>query len=424
MNAKTVEVMAIRAKEIKGRVSFFIIVALLAVPVFADQNAIKHDLEQTLLGKTFVSKIVFGGRAVPAGYQLDHGVNTLVYPESGEVRYRIESGVFREDVEASRMQRRFNAGTAFKVSGVEVKDDRLELKLESGSGDSARLKLMLGAGWQSRVDAAAVLAQLANIFVIDQQQVPSQAPATAATSTTAQLERLGTTQTNEYRRNPSAPKIEGRISDEDLHAIMVEFDDETRRSLAAPLGALSQEAVVLSRELNTCQKAYKLQGIYQLQNQLGKAMQPRNVGDVIQMNELVKACVDTAQREFYDNGGGGCRFNCSNAYSEAHSAADQLRSPSVRNETKSVDMDVMTERQRREPLELARAAVIHVEQTLDKGDLITAYQEYQHLPSDARIVSVAALQHYLQLADNFRQDLASYAQLSRSAPQGNASAAE
>src|SRR5271156_4553363 len=167
MNARTVEVMAIRVKEIKGRVSFFIIVALLAVPVFADQNAIKHDLEQTLLGKTFVSKIVFGGRAIPPGYQADYSVNTLVYPESGEVRFRIEWGMMRADIRPQQMQRKFDAGTSFKVSSVEVKDDRLELKLESGSGDSARLKLMLGADWQSRVDAAAVLAQLANIFAID-----------------------------------------------------------------------------------------------------------------------------------------------------------------------------------------------------------------------------------------------------------------
>ena len=51
----------------------------------------------------------------------------------------------RLEVEPTEMERRFDRGTSFRVANIDVKDERVELKLESGSGDPAKLKLTLGA---------------------------------------------------------------------------------------------------------------------------------------------------------------------------------------------------------------------------------------------------------------------------------------
>src|SRR5208337_2868647 len=68
------------------------------IALAGENKALKAELENQLSGKTVVSKIVFGGRAVPPGYQGDYPVNTLVYPETGAVTYRVEWGVMRADV--------------------------------------------------------------------------------------------------------------------------------------------------------------------------------------------------------------------------------------------------------------------------------------------------------------------------------------
>ncbi len=138
------------------------------IALAGENKALKADLESQLVGKTVVSKIIFGGKAVPPGYQGDYPVNTLVSPDTGAVTYRVEWGVMRAEVGEREMVRRFESGTSFRVSGIEMKDDRLEIKLDGGGG-SARLKLMLGAGWQSKLDAASVQAQLARVFVLEQQ---------------------------------------------------------------------------------------------------------------------------------------------------------------------------------------------------------------------------------------------------------------
>jgi hypothetical protein len=133
----------------------------------------KSDIERTIVDKDVVSKIMFGGKATPRGYSAPYPVNTLVNPETGQVTFRVEWGLMRAEVSPPEMLRRFDRGTSFHVANAEFKDDRLELKLDNPSGDSARLKLMLGPGWQKKLDLAAVQAALARIFVFGQQ--PQQA---------------------------------------------------------------------------------------------------------------------------------------------------------------------------------------------------------------------------------------------------------
>jgi TPR repeat protein len=146
------------------------------VAVAGENKPLKGELQTELAGKTVISRIVFGGRAVPQGYQFDYPVNTLVFPDTESVTYRVEWGVMRAEIGESQMLRRFESGTSFRVTGVDAKDDRLELKLE-GSGGSARLKLMLGAGWQSKLDSASVQAQLGRVFVFEQWPAPVSAAA-------------------------------------------------------------------------------------------------------------------------------------------------------------------------------------------------------------------------------------------------------
>src|SRR5271167_4968309 len=140
----------------------------------ADGKTLKSDLELALVGQSVVSRILFGGKAVPSGATVGYPVNTVVFPDSSQVSYRVEWGLIREDVSPNRMARHFDPGTSFRVASVEIKDDRLELKLLSGNGDSAKLKLMLGASWQSKFDSQSVLSQLSNIFVFDEAQQPKQ----------------------------------------------------------------------------------------------------------------------------------------------------------------------------------------------------------------------------------------------------------
>ena len=146
---------------------------LFTMQLSAQNKALKDELEHSLSGTTLISTILFGGSAVPRGHQSDCPVNTLVYPDSREVTYRLESRV-RTNIAAQEMQRYFDRGTSFHVSSIDLKDDWLEINLESARGDSARLRLMLGAGWQSKFDSSSIQAQMARVFVFDQQPQPKQ----------------------------------------------------------------------------------------------------------------------------------------------------------------------------------------------------------------------------------------------------------
>jgi hypothetical protein len=393
----------------------------------ADRKTLKSDLEGALVGQSVISRITFGGKAIPPGARADYPVNTVVYPDSGQVAFRVEWGLMRVDVSPAQMQRRFDRGTSFRVTGIEIKDDRLELKLQSGSGDSARLKLMLGAGWQSKFDLQSVQSQLSRIFVLDQVHQPQQQTVnTTPVSNATPSAFLSTTSATQYQHDPNAPKREGRISDGDLRTVMAEFDEDMRHVFST----LSQDSSALSQGLLTFQQAYSgrsdyasrplLQDILRLQDRLGKNMQPQSDDDVIAINEVFKRCVRISQL-------GQARDEQGNLYGAGRNSASfqpMLLSNSAAEVSSNVQRDVAVERQQRQPIERARTAVINVEQALDRGDLIAASQNYQQMVSDSQTVQVSALQHYLQLTVAFRQDIASYEQGSRLAHHRDLSASE
>jgi len=405
---------------ISGRIPGILVACSLALTIFFNQQAhakdkvLKGELEHLLSDKTMVSKIIFGGKGTPREYQMDYPVNTLVYPDSGGVTYRVEWGVMRTEIGTQEMLRSFDRGTSFHVSGIDLKDDRLELKLKSGSGDSAKLKLMLGAGWQSKFDSSSVQAQLARVFVFDQQPQPTQGT-TVAGGSIAPSAPVSAASMNEYQRDPNAPKIEGRVSEDDFRTVMAAFDEEVRSALST----LSQDAAILSRSLLAYQRAYKgnsdnasqpqLQAISRLQDRLGKSIQPQRDDDVIEMNEVFKRCVRLAQL-------GQARDEQGHLYGagrDSESFQRLLLSDSAVDVSGKVQKDVEAERAQRAIIDRARTAVISVEQSLDKGDLIEANRQYRQMLSDAQTAEVRPLLQYLQRTAAFRQDLASYAQATR-----------
>lgn len=135
----------------------------------AQNGGLKDELYRSLSGTTVISTILFGGRAAPSGYQSDYPVETLVYPGNNEAVYRMDLGSTITTITAADMRRYFDRGTSFQVIGLDLQDGWLELKLTSAGGDSARLRLMLGAGWQSKFDSSSIRAKLACVLILDQK---------------------------------------------------------------------------------------------------------------------------------------------------------------------------------------------------------------------------------------------------------------
>lgn len=394
----------------------FVLIFLFAAPstlLSAGENKqLKADLDRLFSGKPVLSKIVFGGRATPRGYQADYPVNTLVYADTGQITFRVELGFMRTEVSAREMLRYFDKGTNFRISAIDLKDDRVEFKLESGSGDSARLKLMLGTGWQSKLDAAAVQTQMARVFALDSPAAPvSTTTAIAVGSSSTVPNTSGTNSTsNAYRRNPNATAIDGRISKDDFRTVLAGFDQELR---AAP-STLSQDAAVLSRSLLAYQKAYggysdyasrpQLQAISRLQDRLGKDMQPQRDEDVVEMNEVFKRCVRVSQI-------GQTRDERGNLLGAGRNSAEFERlmlSDSAADVSRKVQNDVQVERAQRAIVNRARTALLEIENTLDNGDLIGANKLYQTLAANREAVALSPVQQYLQRTFAFRDDLATY----------------
>jgi hypothetical protein len=317
---------------------------------------------------------MFGGKAIPPRATMDYPVNTVVLHDSSQVSYRVEWGLIREEVSKYQMQRRFDPGTSFRVTGVQVKDDRLELNLQSASSDSAKLKLMLGAGWQSKLDLQAVQSQLSRIFVFDQPQQPKQQVASATTVSTITPPVAGTTSATNTpapgTQNPTANSpdtrpdnsaqhpspgtvaasnaaaIPGRLSSDQMKAILAQADEESRRTFSD----LVQQTSGLSTALLSMQKSgpqYDDKGlcegkISKLQLRLGMSLSPKQVDDINEMDEVLRRCAGIYGM-----------FKETEQIRVSTYQAIQVASP------------------RLQQIESARSAILDVEGALDKFDLVT-----------------------------------------------------
>lgn len=353
----------------------------------AENNALKRELEREFINKTVVSKIILGEKAIPPGYQTLYPVNTLVYPDRDDVTFRVEWLEIRTEV-GPQMQNRFEGGSSFRITAIDFKDDRLELKLQSLNGRSAKLKLMLGAGWQSKFDVAAVQIQLARIFVLAEQPQPTPATAAFAGSTPAPVS-VSVVSTNEYRSPSNAPVIPGRISNEQLQAVLTAADAESQQSFSDLLkqaGSVSNALLSIQRQTSRFPNFAahpRIREISNLQGRLGKSLQPRQIEDIVELNELLRQCVQI----FYNF----APADSNDIYTSIREAID-------------------AQRVRQEQVSRAKNSVIEVERTLDDGNLSRASQLYPQLSSDPQMVQVSSLQQYLQYTTGLREDLATYAQ--------------
>jgi len=158
-----------------GRVTLLLLLLLLAFPVAAKERAspLLTQLEAEFKGNEFTTKVVLANfwryQAPDFGRELTRLIDTEISP-SGSIKYLVRRGhVEPYDVLASpfyirpdKITSQLPVGARVRVTKVELKDDRIELWLNGSEGrvsanQYAKLKLMLGKGFEKSYDLEAVL---------------------------------------------------------------------------------------------------------------------------------------------------------------------------------------------------------------------------------------------------------------------------
>lgn len=142
-------------------------------PSIASSQVQQSALKASLKGTQATAAVSIGDRGTFPGASDFLPVNTLAYPD-GQIAYRVEWGLAHGEV--TQMEKSFEIGTTFQISSVDLKDDRLELKLLGRNSDSGRLKLMLGPGWQTKMSNEAVISVIGKFLTV---------PSAVTSSTTA-----------------------------------------------------------------------------------------------------------------------------------------------------------------------------------------------------------------------------------------------
>ena len=214
--------------------------------LFAENKVLKAGLESAIVGKPVVSKILLGGKARPQGYHATYPVNTFFYPDTNQVTYRVDSGLMHKDVGPAEMKEQFDQNTSFRITNLELKDDRLELKLEADTkGASAKLELMLGAGWQLKLDVPSVQKQLDVILVTGQQ------PEEQRVATAAKPQSPAATSASGQEAQP--PEQQAKITAEPSTS---EAASTTVQHTQQEAGVDTQDAAALEAQYRTCAKHY------------------------------------------------------------------------------------------------------------------------------------------------------------------------
>jgi hypothetical protein len=225
---------------VKTPVGFVLVVLCCCHQSSAEDKVLKADLEPALVGKPVVSKIVLGCKAKPKGQWATYPVNTLVYPDATRVIFRVEQGAMRATVSDHEIKQQFDQGTAFRITAVDLKDDRLELSLAGGVSDSAKLKLMLGSGWQSKFDVPSVREQIALVLS------PGPEP------------KLPQRTTSSRPQSPSGHEVQ-RPEQQVETAVQASTSDATsttEQNSQPELGVYAQDAATLEAQYGTCAKHY------------------------------------------------------------------------------------------------------------------------------------------------------------------------
>lgn len=182
--------------------------------------------------------------------------------------------------------------------------------------------------------------------------------------------------------------IPGRLSSEQMKAIFAAADEEKRQAfsdLAQQTSALPSTLLSIPRALR---RKYPTTGIgtceqktSDLQRRLGSSLNPKQVDDIFEMNQLLMLCEGTLT-EFAPR-------DTNNIY-------------------KSVNQAYGVEKQREEQIQNASTSILQVEGALDRSDFVGANQLFQGL------LRVSPLPHfalsYLGQTQGLREDLLAYAQ--------------
>jgi WG containing repeat len=200
--------------------------------------------------------------------------------------------------------------------------------------------------------------------------------------------------TSEQRPGLAASAIPGRVSREQVQAILAAADQEGRQAfsdlvqqttaLPSTLLSIQEQARRWGHTSNPC-----MQKISSLEDRLGKSLQPKQVEDIVAMNQLLGRS-------------DGSVVNVCRGVFQSHTNSDCFALFT------SVSVAVGVEKQRQEQVENAKKAILDVEGALDEVDLSRANELYQRLATAVPLPHFA--QNYLQQTQSLGLDLASYAQ--------------
>ncbi len=206
--------------------------------------------------------------------------------------------------------------------------------------------------------------------------------------------------TNDSGAPSKPPLIPGRISNEQLQAILTAADADSQQTVT---DLFKQTAVVSAALLSIQSQASRypnfaahplIRNISSLQGRLGKSLQPRQIEDILELNELLRQCLDI----FYN-----------------------LAPPDSSSIYGFVRQAIDTQRQRQEQIIRVKNLITDTEDALDRGNLNRAGQLYGQLSSDSFVTQSAPAQRYLQQTQSLGLDLAAYLQAAQFAHQRNLS---
>jgi hypothetical protein len=196
----------------------------------------------------------------------------------------------------------------------------------------------------------------------------------------------------------NAAAIPGRLSSDQMNATLAAADEESRQAFSN----LVQQTAALPATLLSIQEATRhrnwppnsnpslcIQKIFSFQGRLGKSLQPKQVEDIVAMNQLL------SRRD-------GSETNWCRGVFQSNINSDLFALFT------SVSTAIDVDKQCQERVESAKKSIIEAEGALDSGDLNRATQLYQRLDADSQLPHFA--QSYLQQTQSLRQDLAAYSQ--------------
>lgn len=387
------------------RLLFFAFTASATVP-FGFAQVQPSALSTSLKGKDIVSKVAFGQSGWPSGGTQSLPVNTFIHPD-GTMDYRAELAILSFSV--TRLERSFGSGTRFKVDAVDIKSDRLELKL-AADNTSTRVKFLFGTGWLTRTTNDEIRAMLGGYFALP-DEITTQIP---GASSLGQLKEAANTPlpATEYHRPTNVTSIPNRISEVDVQRTLAQLAQDKKASEVS----INRDSDELATALKTFKSVYgsgrdrganlAVQAILVLQDRLGPDLKPKSLADLEEMNHLYARCMNiAAMRQSSDNG----REYGPGANSAPYQRAFLSREGRELNSRTSDDL--RTAAPKIERIDNLKRKVLQIEDALDKGDLLGADRGFQALKS-APADGLPEVAEYLRLSSRLSTDLEAYARVS------------